>query len=203
MVETNLGAIDAAARWCERIAQSSRQGEATALYRANALAGLAVTQHLLGHNDAALRAALEFEACLTSQGSTLHWLRTTAIEITPALVAGGRQAHAFELLREAALFVRKMGVPLAENHLLGIVAVVEHLRGNPHRAGQLLAASRHLAAATDRSIPFRTPAHWAFYRHYQPLVRAALGPDEARRARAEGQAMTLDEAMAYALEGLG
>jgi hypothetical protein len=36
-----------------------------------------------------------------------------------------------------------------------------------------------------------------------PQVRAALGPDEAKRARAEGQAMTLDEAMAYALEGLG
>jgi hypothetical protein len=203
MVETNLGDIDAAALWYERLAQSSRQGEATALFRANALAGLAVTQHLLGHNDAALRAALDFEACRTSQGSTLHWLRTTAIEITPALVVGGRQAHAFELLREAALFVRKIGVPLAENHLLGMVAVVEHLRGNPHRAGRLLAASRHLAAATDRSIPFRTPAHLAFYRHYQPLVRAALGPDEARRARAEGQAMTLDEAMAYALEGLG
>ena len=203
MVETNLGDIDAAARWYERLAQSSRQGEATALYRANALAGLAVTQHLLGHNDAALRAAFEFEAFRTLQGSTPHWQRTTAIEITPALVAGGRQAHAFELLREAAQFVRKIGVPLAENHLLGMVAVVEHLRGNPHRAGRLLAASRHLAAATDRSIPFRTPAHWAFYRHYQPLVRAALGPDEARRARAEGQAMTLDEAMAYALEGLG
>ena len=95
-----------------------------------------------------------------------------------------------------------MGMPLAENHLLGMVAVVEQLRGNPHRAGRLLAASRHVAAATDRSIPFRTPARWAFYRHYQPLVRAALGPDEAHRARAEGQAMTLDAAMAYALEGL-
>ncbi len=55
MVETNLGNIDAAALCYERLAQSSRQGEATALYRANALARLAVTQHLLGHNDAALR----------------------------------------------------------------------------------------------------------------------------------------------------
>jgi hypothetical protein len=40
------------------------------------------------------------------------------------------------------------------------------------------------------------------YLVYLPQVRAALGPDEAKRARAEGQAMTLDEAMAYALEGL-
>ena len=168
-----------------------------------ALAGLAVTQHLLGHHDAALRAALDFEVRRASQRSALHWLRTTVVEITPALVAGGRQAQACELLRDAGRYVRKLGLPLAENHLLGMVAVVEYLRGDPQRAGRLLAASRHLAAATDRSIPFRTPAHWAFYRHYQPLVRAALGPEEARRARDEGQAMTLDYAMAYAMEGLG
>ena len=192
MVETNLGDIEAAARWYESLAQSSRQGEATDFFLPVALSGLAVMQHLLGHTDAALSVALEFEACRTSRGSALPWLRTAAIEITPALVAGGRQAHAFEMLREAGRFVRKLGLPLAENHLLGMVAVVEHLRGNPHRAGRLLAASRYLAAATDRSIPFRTPAHWAFYRHYQPLVRAALGPEEARRARDEGQAMTLD-----------
>ena len=104
--------------------------------------------------------------------------------------------------RQAERSVRKLGLLLPENHLLGVVAVVEQLRGNPHRAGRLLAASRHLGGATDRSIPFRTPAHWAFYRHYQPRVRAALGPEEARRAREEGQAMTLDEALAYAMEGL-
>jgi hypothetical protein len=172
-------------------------------FRPAAQAGLTVTEHLLGHTDAALRAALQFMVCGTSQAISLQWLRWTVIEITPALLAGGRQAQAFQLLRDAEQFVRELGVPLAENHLLGIVAVVEQLRGNPHRAGRLLAASRHLAAATDRSIPFRTPAHWAFYRHYQPLVRAALGPEEARRARDDGQAMTMDEALAYAMEGLG
>jgi hypothetical protein len=31
----------------------------------------------------------------------------------------------------------------------------------------------------------------------------ALGPDEARRAREEGRAMSLDDAAASALEGLG
>jgi hypothetical protein len=34
-----------------------------------------------------------------------------------------------------------------------------------------------------------------------PQVPAALGPDEARRARAEGQAMTIDEAVADTMEG--
>ena len=35
-----------------------------------------------------------------------------------------------------------------------------------------------------------------------PFVRAALGPEEARRVREEGRAMTLDDALVYALEGL-
>ena len=202
MVETNLGDIDAAAHWYASLSQTSRRAEATDLFLPVALSGLAVTQHLLERHDDALKAALDFDACRTSHGGALLWMRTTEIEIAPALVAGGRQAQAFDLLRQAERSVRKLGLLLPENHLLGVVAVVEQLRGNPHRAGRLLAASRHLGGATDRSIPFRTPAHWAFYRHYQPRVRAALGPEEARRAREEGQAMTLDEALAYAMEGL-
>jgi hypothetical protein len=50
---------------------------------------------------------------------------------------------------------------------------------------------------------FRSSTSVMLYRHYLPQVRAALGPVEARRARAEGQATTLDEAMANALEGSG
>jgi hypothetical protein len=50
---------------------------------------------------------------------------------------------------------------------------------------------------------FRSATSALLYLVYLLQVRAALGADEARRARAEGQAMTLDEAMAYALEGLG
>ena len=81
--------------------------------------------------------------------------------------------------------------------------VVEHLRGRSERAGRLLGAARYLGGAINLPIPFRTPASWALYRHYLPLVREALGPEEARRARDEGRAMTLDDALAYALEGLG
>jgi len=83
-----------------------------------------------------------------------------------------------------------------------MIAVVEQLRGRPERAGRPLAAARHLGGAADLPIPFRTPASWALYRHYLPIVRAALGPDEARRAREGGRAMTLDAALAYALDGL-
>ena len=70
------------------------------------------------------------------------------------------------------------------------------------RRERLLGAARYLGGAKDLPIPFRTPASWSMYRHYLPRVRAALGPDEGRRARDEGRAMTLDTAFAYALESL-
>jgi hypothetical protein len=72
-----------------------------------------------------------------------------------------------------------------------------------------LAVSRHLLGETEAAldaaigteIPFRTPGSVSLYRHYLPLVRAALGRDEARRARDEGQSMSLDAALSYASEG--
>ena len=107
------------------------------------------------------------------------------------------------MLRDAIRDLGRVGIPLVENHLLSIIAVVEHLRGRSERGGRLFAAARHLAGATKRQIPFRTPGSLSLYRHYLPVIRAALGPDEARRARDEGQSMTLEVALAYALEGLG
>ena len=50
---------------------------------------------------------------------------------------------------------------------------------------------------------FRSATSALLHRVYLPQMRAALGPGEARRVRAEVQAMTLDEAMACALEGQG
>jgi len=75
------------------------------------------------------------------------------------------------------------------------------LRGRSQRAGRLLAASRQVKGA-EMLNGFRSPISALLYLVYLPQVRAALGPDEARSARAEGQAMTIDGAMAYAMEGL-
>lgn len=201
-VETNLGDIGAATRWYEDVTQSRKGSAASSVLFPLGLAGLSVTQHLLGHTEVALRAALDYEACRTLTIRALPWFQAAAIEIVPALAAGGQQARAFALLREAEKSVRKLGLPLAENHLLCITGAVEYLRGNPDRAARLLAASRRLAGAADRFIPFRTPGHWALYRHYQPLVRAALGAEQGLHARDEGQAMSMDEALAYAMQGL-
>jgi len=117
-------------------------------------------------------------------------------------VAGGQHEAANRLLRDALRDARRFGILMADGHALSMVGIAEHLRGRPQRAGRLLAASRQVKGA-ELPNGFRSPTSGLLYLVYLPQVRAALGPDEARRARAEGQAMTLDEAMAYALEGLG
>jgi hypothetical protein len=98
--------------------------------------------------------------------------------------------------------VRRNGVDLAPNLFLCTAGVVEFLRGRPDRAGRLLGASRGLGAIEADSIRFRTAITVVLYLRYTALVRAALGPEEAHRARDEGRAMTLDEAFDYALSGL-
>ena len=94
----------------------------------------------------------------------------------------------FELLRDAGRYGRKLGVPLAENHLLGMAAVVEHLRGNPQRAGRLLAASRHLAGRRIVRSPFAllrigrsiaTTSRWCV-RHSVPRRRVARATKSRR-----------------------
>jgi hypothetical protein len=201
MIEVNMGNPRAAVAWCNSCIETCRAAEEPGWLGVTALVGLAVSYHLLGETDQALQAALQFRA----SGGLQVWratLSAMAIDVTPALAAGGKAEIAAEVLREATQTVRRLGTPLAENHLLSMFAYVEHLRGRPLRASRLLGATRHLGGAAGLQIPFRTPASWALYRHYLPLVRAALEPDEARRARDEGRAMSLDEALTYALEGL-
>lgn len=129
--------------------------------------------------------------CGAAHGGQIVLSRTTADLVHEGLPAGATLDDLGEhRLKDLADAQRLFGV-------------VEQLRGRPERAGRLLAAARHLGGAADLAIPFRSPASWALYRHYLPIVRAALGPQNARRARNEGRAMTLDEALRYALAGLG
>jgi predicted ATPase/class 3 adenylate cyclase len=202
MTETNLGDARAAANWARACTETCDVAAEPGYLRPAAIAGLAVSHHLLGETDAALRAAREFLALPDLRDTPLLW-GTDVFELTPALIAGGEVDLALEMLRDAVREVRRTDTPMAENHLLSIVGVVEQLRGHPERAGRLLAAARYLGGAADLPIPFRTPASTAFYSHYLPIVRAALGPLESRRARDEGRALTLDDALAYALESLG
>lgn len=203
MIEMNLGNARAAAAWATAGLETASAAHLTGWWRRVSLVGLAVSHHLLGEKEDALRAALRLRAlpepeAVDLPAATIYGL----IDVAPALVAGGEVEMASQMLRDATHVFRRLATPLTENHLLGMFAYTEHLRGRPERAGRLLGAARYLGGAADLAIPFRTPGGWSLYRHYLPIVREALGPDEARRARDEGRAMTMDEAFAYALDGL-
>lgn len=163
------------------------------------IAGLTVSRHIQGKAAEALDAAI---SGLTRIGQhRYNYSRLMQAELAPALVSGGHEDIACELIRDAVEFVRQPGMPLSENHVLGMAGVVEFLRGRPERAARLLAASRTLSGAQATEIPFRTPGAVALYSHYLPLVRASLDGDLARKLRAEGRAMTREEALRDAAEG--
>jgi predicted ATPase len=203
MAELTLGDAQAAAtRYGEVLAIISGYDERHTLLDLT-LAGLAVAHHLLGHTEAALAAAIEGLALANLRTSSNRFMDLYRAELVPALVVGGQHEVACDVLREGIDRARRRaGIPLAENHVLGIAAVMEHLRGRPERAGRLLSASRTIGGAKGTEIPFRTPASASLYRHYRPAIRGALGPEAARRARDDGRSMSLDDAFAYALEGL-
>ena len=65
------------------------------------------------------------------------------------------------------------------------------------RAARLRGAARRLTAATGAELAGFVDEHLQF--HARPRVATQLTPDEMARYMAEGQAMTLDESVAYAL----
>ncbi|MDM0072156.1 adenylate/guanylate cyclase domain-containing protein [Variovorax sp. J31P207] len=200
-VELHLGDIEAAAYWFASSAKSCRGVAFKGWQIANAMSGLAASLHLLGQTEEALEASLSFLA--RQDLNDLPWLDSLVIEVIPALFAGGQQRRAdHELLRRATA-IRRNGVDLAPSSFLIVAAVIEFLRGRPERAGRLLGAGRSVGGAAKQVLQFPTPICLAYYMRYLPLVRAALGPDAARRARDEGRAMTLDEAFNFALEEQG
>jgi hypothetical protein len=92
-------------------------------------------------------------------------------------------------------------------HVLGrvepaLAAVIEHIRGRHQRSARLMGSARTADGADNEVMAFRTATSMALYRHYLPLVRNALGADQARRLRDEGRAMATDEGFAHALEGI-
>ena len=199
-IELQVNNSEGAAQWFGACAQSCRSAKLQGWLLPAALAGLAASLHLLGRTGESVEAALSFLALNDALGVT--WGNDQAIEVAPALFAGGQPRRAEHELYQRAAIMRRNGVDLAPNHFLGMAAVIEFQRGHPERAARLLGAARSLGGADTEVLGFRTTTSQAYYVHYRKLVHAALGPDEAMHLRNEGRAMTLDEAFSYALQEL-
>jgi tetratricopeptide (TPR) repeat protein len=112
-------------------------------------------------------------------------------------IAAGQQgdhARAAALLGEALPLTQEVGdVSPSAMCLIGLAGIQQQ----PIRAAQLLAAAQTALEASDEIVE---PFHRAAQARIEDAARAMLGEDAFAAAWAEGQAMTIDQAIEYALE---
>ena len=149
---------------------------------------LAIAHHLAGRDAEALRAAITFEALAASVGEPMIMMLSRAVLTLSRAADAGPDAVLPELLD---LFVRahRDRLPVIAHYVLTVVAAALALRGDDEVASTVLAA-----AGAHHELPFRTPGHYAIFRHYGRLLRRRLGDDLARRCRDEGRRLSLDAA---------
>jgi hypothetical protein len=79
------------------------------------------------------------------------------------------------------------------------ISAVEVAAGDFERAARLHGAARNLTTETGTGLA--TYVEETFNQGFRPGVLSAMSPEVVERLKAEGAAMTLDEAVAYALAG--
>jgi predicted ATPase/class 3 adenylate cyclase len=177
--------------------QAASANRSPAMSRMANAASLAVALHIVGDHDAALEHA-RFARDLESD----QRLGFGANALALALAGLGRSDEAKTHLARVVRAALGWGIALWLNEVLVFCGAVAFLDGDSARASRLLALGRELGGARALVAPFRTQMSYALYLHYLPLVREALGPEDARKARDEARAMSVDQAIAYALDGL-
>jgi hypothetical protein len=108
----------------------------------------------------------------------------------------GDTARAQALQRESLALVRDLGQKWEIALCLEGLAEVAGTKGQPERATQLYGASEALREAMGAPLP---PVEHANYERGIASVRTQLGESVFAEAWVAGRAMTLDQAIAYAL----
>jgi predicted ATPase len=109
----------------------------------------------------------------------------------------GRDAWAAELYRESLVLARRFGFTYEAAIRLEGMARVAVVQGQPERAARLLGASA--ALREEMGTPL-TPVSRTDHDHAVNAARAALGEDAFAAAWEVGHAMSLEDAVAYALD---
>ena len=172
-------------------------------------AGTSLACHLLGEDQDALRWAVDSVArtgvlMIMQPPPVVLREATTGFQAQePFLNLLARFSHALALtgverlddatqtLREHLTITERTRIPGGIETSLIAFAAIALQRGESEKASRLLAK----AASGIRNL-----SAGAALRHYVRLVRQALDQETAHRCRDEGLAMTIDEALAYALE---
>jgi hypothetical protein len=167
-------------------------GEANALW---ALGNYRYFRGHPGHGVTEFRSALEMfrqTQDLTMEAWALHMLGTGLLRSGQVAEAKRQVAHA---VRHFAAAGDTAGLTLTFDDL-SAVAVAE---GDLERAARLRGAARNLTAETGAGLAGYVED--ALELGARPGIRAHMSDTELERYGAEGAAMTLDAAVAYALEG--
>ena len=160
----------------------------------SALSGESLALHLLADHEEALRTAiLGEEMTRASAMGSIFGALGTDFPLAIALAGARRFDEAEAVLRTMLEEMRRTVVPANLTTCFVAFAVESVSRGEIERAARLLGISGGSA---------RTPEALTLYRHYRDRVREALGRDRGRTLRNEGRAMSMDEGIAYALEGI-
>ncbi len=181
-------------------------GEALALYRelddeageANVLWGIGNVHYFLGELDAAadaLAAALPIHRRAgnqTMEAWTLHMLAT-------ARLRQGRLDEARNGLSAAMRLFHGSGDAAGMTLVLDDYASLAAAEDQPERAVRIWGAARNLSATTGTNLG--TMVEETFEQFQRPTARGAVDPEAADRLAREGAAMSVDEAVAYALGG--
>jgi ATP/maltotriose-dependent transcriptional regulator MalT len=174
-----------------RRARGDERGAAASLMQ---LGHIALTLEQLPRARALLT---EARALLPPRGSWTGALVCTLLGHV-ALAAGAAE-RAEALCGESARLFAAIGNPLYLPWCVEGLAGVAAVRGDMARAAQLCGARDALWARLGGALP---SAHAAGLARTLAAIRTALGEDACAAARAAGQVMAPDEAIAFALDGL-
>jgi predicted ATPase/class 3 adenylate cyclase len=145
-----------------------------------------------GRALAVLQEALDgFEAL----GDT-YWANQTRFRIGSVLVALRRLDEAEGVLKRAMADTSELPSPLAVATGIWIMATLAFERAEFERAVRLMGFSLALAEHTETSPP---GAYLGDLTEHLATARAKLGEEAIERLRAEGKAMSTEQAIAYAL----
>jgi two-component SAPR family response regulator len=152
---------------------------------------------VLNQGDPTLAMSLLEESAAISRETGDDWMLSLPLRnLGVAAFQQGNYDRAVALLKESLILLRELGDKLYTSRSLECLAAVEAMRGDHARAARLFGAGEALREAIGASVLF----YLVDYDGAVAAARDALGEEALAVAWVEGREMTLEEAVAYALD---
>ena len=143
------------------------------------------------------RQLLQESASLEREQSDRYALARVLGDLGLATTRRGEREEAFALLRESIGLFQELGNAVGIGQSLQHLAELAAMGGHSQRAARLLGAADAVYGTTDIAGSIATTSS---LENAEARVRAELGDEGFMAARAEGQAMSLNQAITYALD---